>query len=52
MGLLNPLEDMHQLDLYLILHCSISLLESIVITEDKEIAGIDPTLLFIFHVAP
>ena len=52
MGLLDRLENMRRFDLYLILRRSISPLESIVITEDKEIAGIDPTLSFISRIAP
>ena len=49
---LNRLENMRSFDLYHILRRSTSPLEALLVQEDSEVAGIDPTLSFISRVAP
>lgn len=52
MALLDHLENIRHFDLYHVLHCAISPLKSIIVQEDEEVMGIDPTLLFITRINP
>ncbi|KAI9462957.1 hypothetical protein HD554DRAFT_2027364, partial [Boletus coccyginus] len=50
--LLNREKNIHRFDLYHILCCSDMPLEMVVTVEDEAVAGINPTLSLISHIAP
>ena len=49
---LNCLKNICSFNLYHILHHSTSLLETLLVQEDSEVVGIDPTLSFVSCIAP
>lgn len=52
MALLDHLENIRHFDLYHVLRRAVSPLESIIVQEDEEVMGIDPTLSFITQINP